>query len=291
MKQMKQQLINPLLPYSTNSDGIYECLSDISLSADQCIEIELRERVASKTYDNYLSAISHSHSVPVMDSEVDNFLKKIPQDGLILDIGGCWGWHWRRLAETRPDVSVIIIDFVRSNLVHAKNVLIDLVGNQVALMHADATALPFKIDENFSGVDGLWTVQTFQHIPDFSKAISEAHRVLKRKGVFTNYSINNQPHIRMLYRIFGRDYISKGWVDKMYWLARASKEQKKVIEDTFGDIVTERCSEILYSPELHFRAAGKEGSNLGKLDAMMSNNFGFLGWLARQHSFHVKKNN
>lgn len=286
---MNQELKNILLPLSIDSDGIYKCLPDVSLSVNQEVEIQLRERVAAKTYDDYLIAISRSHSIPVMDKEVDNFLKKIPQNGLVLDVGGCWGWHWRRLAQSRPDVSVIIIDFVRSNLIHAKNVLTDLVGNQVVLMHADATSLPFKINKNFQGVDGVWTVQTFQHIPDFSKAILESHRVLKNKGIFANYSINSQPHIQWLYHLTGRNYISKGWVDKMYWLARASKEQKKIIEDVFAKTVAERCSEIIYSPELHYRSAGKEKSILGKLDAMMSNDFGFLGWLARQHSFHVEK--
>lgn len=286
---MNKKLVKLLHSLSVDSDGIYECLPDTLLSADQEVEIELRKRVASETYDNYLSAISRSHSIPVMDQEIDHFLKKIPQNGLVLDIGGCWGWHWRRIAQSRPDVSVVIVDFVRTNLVHAKNVLTDLVDDQVVLMHADATALPFKIDESFSGFDGVWTVQTFQHIPDFSKAISEAHRVLKAKGVFVNYSINSQPHIRWIYRLAGREYISKGWVDNMYWLARSSKEQKMIIEDIFDDSVIERCSEILYSPELHYRAAGKEGSILGKLDAMISNNYGFLGWLARQHSFHVAK--
>ena len=47
---------------------------------------------------------------------------------------------------TRPDVGVLIVDFLRSNLPHGRNVLGDLVGDQVALMHADATALPFVVD-------------------------------------------------------------------------------------------------------------------------------------------------
>ena len=128
-----------------------------------------------------------------------------------------------------------------------------------------------------------------QHIPDFNKAIYEAHRVLKSKGVFVNYSINSQPHIRLLYRLTGRNYISKGWVDNMYWLERSSKEQKMIIEKIFTNRVIERSSEILYSPEFHYRTPGKEGSMLGKLDAMISNNFGFLGWFARQHSFHCEK--
>ena len=102
----------------------------------QTAEIELRERVAAEHYDNYLEALSASHSIPVMDHEVDRFLAAIPQGGLVLDIGGCWGWHWRRLAHTRPDVGVLIVDLVRSNLPHARNVLGSLVGRQVELMHA-----------------------------------------------------------------------------------------------------------------------------------------------------------
>lgn len=106
----------------------------------------------------------------------------MPQGALILDVGGCWGWHWRRLSKTRPDVGVLIVDFVRANLVHAQNVLGELVGDQVALMHADATALPFIVDSRFKGFNGVWTVQTFQHIPAYDKAVAEAFRVLKGGG-------------------------------------------------------------------------------------------------------------
>ena len=49
------------------------------------------------------------------------------------------------MASKRPDVSVVIIDFVRQNLIHAKNVLGSLIGNQVALLHGDATSLPFPV--------------------------------------------------------------------------------------------------------------------------------------------------
>lgn len=199
------------------------------------------------------------------------------------------GWHWRRLAQTRPDVGVLIVDFVRSNLPHARNVLGDLVGRQVALMHADATALPFSVDENFAGFDGVWTVQTFQHIPDFDKAVSEAHRVLKRGGLFVNYSLNIQPPIRWLRKLLGRGYLVKGWVEGAFWLARASDEQKKCIEGVFGNAASERWSEILYSPEVRITVPGRQGKVLGKLDALLSNNVGFLGWFARQRSYHCEK--
>jgi hypothetical protein len=88
----------------------------------------LRERVATAQYANYLDAINRDHSIAVMDHEVNRFLAKIPQGGLILDVIGCWGWHWRRLAMTRPDVGVLIVDFVRSNLPHAHNILGELGG-------------------------------------------------------------------------------------------------------------------------------------------------------------------
>lgn len=187
---MNLKLQNLLQSQPVDADGIYGSL--IVASQDQFAEMALRERVALAQYDNYLDAISRSHSVTVMDREVDRFLTKIPQGGLILDVGGCWGWHWRRLAQTRPDIGVLIIDFVRLNLLHAQKILGCLVGHQVALMHADATALPFTINADCAGFDGVWTVQTFQHIPAFDKAVSEAHRVLKRGGgicqLFAQYS-------------------------------------------------------------------------------------------------------
>ncbi|MEI6300039.1 MAG: class I SAM-dependent methyltransferase [Betaproteobacteria bacterium] len=284
---MIPQLDKLLQAFENDSDGIYFGLT-VS-SAAQSTEIELRERVAAEHYDDYLAAVSRSHSIPVMDCEVDRFLAGMPPNALILDVGGCWGWHWRRLSRTRPDVAVLIVDFVRSNLPHARNVLGDLVGHQVGLMHADATALPFSIDKNFTGFDGVWTVQTFQHIPDFDKAVSEAHRVLKSGGGFVNYSLNVQPHLRWLCRLLDRRYVTEDWIEGAFWLARASGAQKACIEAIFGNAVSERWSEILYSPELRFSVPGKEGSLLGKLDALLSNNVGFLGWLARQRSFQCEK--
>ena len=284
---MIPQLQCLLTPHGVDSDAIYSGM--VGARTDQSAEIELRERVAAEHYDDYLGAISKSHSISVMDHEVDRFLAKMPHGALILDVGGCWGWHWRRLAQTRPDVGVLIVDFVRSNLPHARNVLGDLVGQQVALMHADATALPCVVGDNFAGFDGVWTVQTFQHIPDFDKAVSEAHRVLKCGGLFVNYSLNVQPPIRWLRRLLGRGYLTKGWVDGAFWLARASDEQKKCIEGVFGRTVSERWSEILYSPEVRITAPGRQGNAWGKLDTLLSNNIGFLGWFARQRSFYCEK--
>lgn len=284
---MNTQLQSLLRLREADVDGIYLGMTDAV--TDQTAEVELRERVAAEHYKNYLAAVSLSHSIPVMDSEVERFLAQMPRGALILDIGGCWGWHWRHLARIRPDVSVLIVDFVRSNLPHARNLLGGLVGQQVALMHADATALPFALDADFHGFDGVWTVQTFQHIPEFEKAVVEAHRIMKTGGLFVNYSLNIQPPIRWLRRLLGRSYLTKGWVEGVFWLARASKEQKVFIGNTFGSAVVQRWSEILYSPELRITFPGKLGSVVGKLDALLSNNKGLLGWFARQRSFECHK--
>jgi ubiquinone/menaquinone biosynthesis C-methylase UbiE len=284
---MTNELQKLISSQSIDADGIYNGI--VTSSQDQAIEIEMRERVAARSYDNYFEVIAECHSIPVMDHEIDLFLAQIPQSGLILDIGGCWGWHWRRLAKTRPDVGVLIVDFVRSNLPHARNVLGELVGSQVALMHADATALPIVLDENFQGFDGVWTVQTFQHIPAYEKAASEAFRVLKRGGVLANYSLNVQASVKAIKRILGKDYLTSGWFDGNFFLARATLEQKQQIETIFASKVRQRWSEIIFSPELHFPAPGREGSWLGKLDSLLSNDVGFLRWFARQHSFHCQK--
>ena len=49
-------------------DKIYSSIKETDIS--QSIEIKLREEVASKHYDDYLAAISKSHSISVMDYEV-----------------------------------------------------------------------------------------------------------------------------------------------------------------------------------------------------------------------------
>ena len=55
-----------------------------------------------------------------MDHEVEQFISDLPMNSIILDVGGCWGWHWRNLEVIRPDIDVVIVDFVRANLIHVK---------------------------------------------------------------------------------------------------------------------------------------------------------------------------
>jgi ubiquinone/menaquinone biosynthesis C-methylase UbiE len=270
-------------------DGIYSApLPDFA--PGQRAERELREGVAAEHYDDYFEAIARSHSIAVMDREVDRFLATMHHGALILDIGGCWGWHWRRLAATRPDIGVLIIDFVRSNLLHARQLLGELVGTQVALIHADATALPFAAaDDTAPGFDGVWTVQALQHIPDYDRACREAHRVLRRGGRFINYSLHITPLNRLIYLGLGKPYHAVGIVKDRYHLTRANDGQRCILAGIFGSDVTERYTECLFHPDLKLDFSGRPGSWVGRLDAHLGGRSWLCRQFARQRSFEAIK--
>lgn len=280
---IKNKLIDKILQNLTlGDDGIYGGLVD---SKEQVEEIELREKVANEVGCDYMNAISRSHSIPVMDYEVQRMLNELPKNAVLIDVGGCWGWHWRNLKNKRPDVKVLIVDFVRANLLHAKVILGQSINKSVFLLHGDATNL--EIPD--LSVDCYWSVQALQHIPNYNKAINEAFRVLKDKGQFINYSLNDQFPIRKLYNLFGKSYVVKGEMSGSFYIERASVAQKSYIEEIFSTTVIERWSEILYKPELHVILAGKKSSWLGFIDSKLSNCMGILGSIARQKSYHCVK--
>lgn len=264
------------------SDGIYGVMGH---STAQSVEIKNRSEIAKNNHQDYLSVVPLNHSIPVMDREVEKFIKCIPQNGIILDLGGCWEWHWRKIGRLRPDLRVVIVDFVRENLFHAQEVLGNDINKNIFLVNGDATSLKFD-----SGIfDGVWTVQCFQHIPEYELAAQEASRVLKLGGAFATYSLNFQPQVKFLKEILNKKYVVADWIDNKFWLARASKAQKLQIETVFACHVTEYWSEFLFSPALKFRSPGRESSWLGTLDAFLTNKYGIFKWFARQHSFHCIK--
>jgi len=270
-----------LMNLELGADGIY---SSEFANTRQEKEIALRENVAADHYDDYLAAISRYHSIPVMDWEVSRALGKLSENVIILDVGGCWGWHWRKIAQNRPDIKVVIIDFIRQNLIHAQALLGELLHDQIFLVHGDATQLPFP-DDTF---DLVWTVQTLQHIPNFESAVQESHRVLTVGGTFINYSFNRALLIEFIFKLFRKKYHIKGHNVTMY-LALASNEQKQIIEYIFGNEVYSRFTEILFHPDIKFSLTGKENNLLGRLDAWLGGSLFLLRWLARQQSYEVLK--
>ena len=213
------------------------------------------------------------------------FLQKIPYQGVIIDVGGCWGWHWRKINEFRPDVTIFIVDLVRQNFVHAKNLLGELINKNIYLVHGNGTVLVF----NDSTFDGYWSVQTLQHIPNFNKTVQEAHRVLKSGGVFASYSLNIQMPVVCLYNLLGKPYHYEGPINGIYYLARASKKQLEAVRSIFGNRASVRYTEILFQPELKTHYFGRENSLFGKVDACLSASSPLFSLIARQSSYHTLK--
>jgi ubiquinone/menaquinone biosynthesis C-methylase UbiE len=262
-------------------DGIW---GNVEPSQYQKVEQTLREEVANAEYDDYLLEISKHHSIEVMDKEVKDFIQRIPVNGVICDVGGCWGWHWRNLHIYRPDISVVIVDFVRANLQHARKLLGDVVGSNIFLVHGDATNLSFK-DEIF---DGYWSVQTLQHIPDLRIALREAKRVLKEGGVFTNYSLNNSSLMQKIYSFFQKEYVIDSFTSTFY-LRRDNVQSCRVYLEYFYSKSKISYSEILFKPEFRIWHSGRTGSLLGKIDSLLSGDMQLLGPFARQISVHAIK--
>ena len=276
---MIEQILSNL---QLDEDDIYSYYFN---NSEQIEEIKMRESFASKHYEDHLESLSNYHSIKVMDKEVDLFIKNIPINGIILDVGGCKGWHWRRINDTRPDITVFILDFVRKTLLHAKDLLGNCVNNNIFLVHGDGTSL--KFEENT--FDGWWSVQTLQHIPNYKKAVSEAWRVLKPKGLFANYSLNNSALIKLIYLMIGKHYPIKGNIPGFFYLEIASQQQLEQIEEIFLNKCKKRYSEIIFTPDLKIKFPGRENSIVGKIDSYLSMNIPLFSWIARQQSFHTSK--
>lgn len=265
------------------SDQIY---SSSFYNSEQQQEIALRERVAARQYTDYLAQVANHHSVPVMDYEIKRFIMAMPNNAVIVDVGGCWGWHWRSIDKVRPDIVIVIVDFVRNNLLHACKVLEGKINKNIFLVHGDAVSLPFP-DSVF---DGYWSVQALQHIPNFDKAVLEAKRVLSTDGKFSSYSLNIQPWMRWIYNLLGKKYLSSGNVDDMYYLARASAEQEILVSEIFNNSVKKRYTEVLFQPGVKFVYPGRENNVLGRLDSFLSGSSRVHAFFARQCAYFVEKN-
>ena len=245
----------------------------------------LRKTVAKQWYPAPLREVSRHHSIGVMDREVAVFTNALPSASLILDVGGCWGWHWRNIAALPKNIRIILLDFVPENFIHAARILGDSFQREVVPMAGDARQLPFPPNT----FDAVWTVQTLQHIPEFEKACREAWRVLKPGGRFINYSLHSPLFVRLVYLLFGKKFHQKGEVEKCFYLRRADEEQKHVLEKIFQGPVREKFTECIFHPDLHLTHSGREGSPWGRVDFFLGKIHWISRFVARQRSFEVIK--
>tara|TARA_Y100000590_G_scaffold399714_1_gene483239 strand:+ start:82 stop:924 length:843 start_codon:yes stop_codon:yes gene_type:complete len=266
---------------SISSEKIYY---DDFNNSSQVNELKFRKKISSEKKIDYFKEISKNHSIRVMDNEIVRILKKVPKNGLILDLGGCWGWHWRNIILTRPDVKVFLLDFVMESLIHSKEILKNQVNNNIYLINSDINKLPFE-NKTF---DLVWTVQALQHIPSFENACKEAFRVLKNNGTFINYSFNSAFFIKWIYFLLRKKYHISGNFKGEYFLERGSKKQENIIKKVFLNKIYKRYTENLFHPDLKINT-GSEKSIIGKLDSYLSSNFWLLKFISRQISYEVKK--
>lgn len=251
----------------------------------QIKEIKTREKVATIKYIDYLEEISKFHSINVMDKEINFFLKQIPENSIICDIGGCWAWHWRNILQQRPDIKIFIIDLVIENFKIAKFFIGKNLNKRIYLINDDICNI--KIPSNV--FDAIWSVQTLQHIPSYKLAIKNIFKILKNNGILFNYNLNINPIIEFIYKIIGKKYFKEGYTP-FFYLSRSSIKQKNTIEKIFENQVKTRYCEILFHPDIKLFFSGKRNSIVGIIDSWLSGEQKFKKIFARQECFIVKKN-
>ena len=248
-------------------------------------EIKFRKINTNIKINNYLSEIALHHSIPVMDRMINKILKNLPKNSFILDIGGSWGWHWRNVNLIRPDIKIIIIDFVYENLLVAKNNLTKFINKNIFLVHCDATNLPFD-NEIF---DLCWSVQVFEFIPNINDAIKEAERVMKKNSLFYCIGQYKTPFVQLIYYLFKKKYHSKGLNQNNITINKFDIKSADLFKNIFDSNIIIEFSEFFFHPNLQIKNAN-ERSLLAKIDSFLTGKNKLLSYFARQISFKIKKN-
>jgi ubiquinone/menaquinone biosynthesis C-methylase UbiE len=107
----------------------------------------------------------------------ERFLRLLPQNAHILDVGSGGGLFTQYLADQRPDVTIIGVDLSEPQLKRARKRLRDY-GGRITFQHGDATALTFA-DRSFDGVISYGSVK---HWTSREAGMAECVRVLKPGG-------------------------------------------------------------------------------------------------------------
>jgi ubiquinone/menaquinone biosynthesis C-methylase UbiE len=246
-------------------------------------EFFLRKKVAKKKYKNFFKEIAMHHSINVMDREVEKFIKLLPLNSVICDIGGSWGWHWRKIDKQRPDIKVIIVDFIFENLLIAKKILANKINKQIFLINDDC--YKFNIKNNF--FHGIWSVQTLQHIPNYVQIYKQLYKQLRPNGYFYNCNLNINYMINLVYWLLNKKYLIKGF-NNNYYLERSNKIQKRYLEKIFKNKVTTIYSELLFHPDLKI-FTGSIYNLIGKIDSLLTGTCLIKKIFARQEAFLIKK--
>ena len=259
----------------------YELRDEIYVSKnkknnDQSTEMNLRTQIANYKYDNIFEKINQHHSINVMQQEVKKFLKKIKDNGKILDIGSGWCWHWKDIHMLRPDIKIFAVDMLFDNFNIAKKIVSQESKKQIIFFNENI--LETQLPRDF--FDAVWSVQTLQHIPKIDLAIQKIFSLMKYDAILKYYNLNyNIIHIL-------KNSPKKAWINNLYYLNRDIKEQKKILKKIFLKYPKLEYSELLFFPQINFL---NKLNFLSNLDINLVGTFPLKSLLARQISFVIQK--
>jgi ubiquinone/menaquinone biosynthesis C-methylase UbiE len=225
---------------------------DAAMMVGQESERELRDRLAAahaiSSRPALLDTVAEYHCVPVMRRRAQDFAARFTPNDRVLDVGIGWGWHWHG----RTDGPCVIgVDMSVGNLRLARRVLGKT--DRVLLVCADAAALPLRDDS----LAGVWSIQTFQHMPErvLAQAKSELDRVLREDFSIEMSDLNPGLLLRIVYRLAGRRLHRRGRMGEMELSRRTAREWTRI----WSDFRRGRCrlstgySELFFHPDLHLR--------------------------------------
>jgi len=264
-------------------DGI---VADRRVMADgQAAELELRDSVAAPFLADRAAAVREAtrhHARGPMLARAEEIASAAGKDGVILDVGCGFGWHWIDLSLARPDLRFILLDFSAVNLRVCRNLMPFSRHPNVLCVQASALDLPLRDDI----VSVAWTVQVLQHLHPEQRAMAlrEIDRVLRSEGEFYVAWLRPVPMMKAVFRLFGKRYHEAGETSYGLYLDRFGPGIEAELREVFSSGHTS-LSESLFHPELRLRPRNRWS---GRIDAALSTSpLGSL--LARQAEFRGRK--
>lgn len=258
-------------------DGILLLVKDHDLVQRE--EQAFRNALAARYFDRHpeevLGIVAEHHCSEVMGARASRFRKSFRDGDWILDVGIGFGWHW---LEAGLSGMVLGIDLSLGNLRLASRLLQN--RQDVVLVLADVAALPLR-DRT---ITGLWSVQTFQHLPGpaLESALREVDRVMRDEFQIEVYNLNPSLARRIGYSLKGtilrrrsaREHFYMNWLSAKQWAQVWEKVRAGATTISRG------YSELFFHPEVGLRPKpypirwerniGKYGSGLAALFARQS---------------------
>lgn len=210
------------------------------------------EQQAGYDRDALLDVVAQHHCLSVMRTYAERFRSKFRRHEWVLDIGIGYGWPWVWHDE---GAWILGLDLSLGNLMLART-LSGPQANRVVLICADAAALPLRPQV----ISGVWSVQTFQHIPQaiFPTVQAELDRVVRSPFTMEFHDLNPAVFHKVVYRLFGKDFHCRGSIGHMEVNRLTAQEWRERWRSFHGGQARIRCgySELFFHPDFRVRPSG-----------------------------------